>query len=165
MHCQKSHLWWFMIRISSWNFLSVFEAMAWARVKSFSWKLSAVRFLPYTNFDGKFGRARETLVKYPQVLRRPFILLAISFISTINSLNRSACMKPRWNGHHLADDIYKSTPWMKLAVFQLILHWLVFPTVQLTINNCLVPNMQQAIIWTNEGLVYCLLTHICVTRT
>ena len=56
--------------------------------------------------------------------------------------------------------------WMKMFEFPLIFHWSLVLKVQLTISigsvyNGLAPNRQQAIIWTNVGLVY---RCICVTR-
>ena len=48
---------------------------------------------------------------------------------------------------------------MKIVVFWLKFHWNLFPGVQLTekkvgLNNDLTPNKPQAVIWTNDGLIY-----------
>ena len=66
-------------------------------------------------------------------------------------------LRERQNGRHFADDIYKSIFVNEKVQFNF--HWSLFLGVQLTINqhcsdNGLVPNMRQAIIWTNDCLVY-----------
>ena len=66
---------------------------------------------------------------------------------------------PGQNGHHPADIISDAFSWMKSFVLWLKFHWSLFLTVQLTITQywfrySLVPNRQQAVIWTNADLIH-----------
>ena len=57
-------------------------------------------------------------------------------IFKMNKMTRSQCivyvntLRPRQNGRHFADDIFK---WMKMFEFQLKFHWSLFLRVRLTI--------------------------------
>ena len=60
-------------------------------------------------------------------------------------------LRPRQNGRHLPDDIFKCIFWMKMFQFRLRFPWSLFLRVQLTIfhigsDNGLVPTKRQAII-------------------
>ena len=68
----------FVMRISSWNY-----------AQSFSLKFSQeVRFLQYTNFERKFWRAHEMLVKQPPGLQQGMVF-ALWYFQNIPCLNVS----------------------------------------------------------------------------
>ena len=109
----------------------------------------------------------------------------LSYGITINGLGycwvNFNTLRPRINGHHFLDNIFK---WMKMYEFGLIFHWSLYLRVQLTIfqhwfrywaiedqaenlnstarpydqqafspDNGLSPGRREAIIWTNAGIL------------
>ena len=73
--------------------------------------------------------------------------LFCTYLSICNTL------RLRQNGQHFADDVFfYAFPSLKMMVFWLNFHW--------SLLLCgLVPNSQQAVIWTNDSLVFFM--HMC----
>ena len=76
-------------------------------------------------------------------------------------------LRPRQNGRHFADDIFKSNSWMKMFEFRLKYHWSLF--LKDPINNILA--LVQIMAWRrpgdkplSEAMMVSLPTHTCVTR-
>ena len=76
-------------------------------------------------------------------------------------------LRPRQNGRHFADDIFKSNSWMKMFEFRLKYHWSLF--LKDPINNILA--LVQIMAWCrpgdkplSEAMMVSLPTHTCVTR-
>ena len=76
-------------------------------------------------------------------------------------------LRPRQNGHHFADDIFKRIFWNENARISLKISLKFVPKVR--INN--IPSLVQIMAWRRPGgmplsepMVVSLLTHICVSR-
>ena len=69
-------------------------------------------------------------------------------------------MRPRQNGRHSADDIFKSIFLKENVWISTYISLKFIPKgpnrqfISFGLDNCLMPNKRQAIIWTNGGLVY-----------
>ena len=76
---------------------------------------------------------------------------------TLNQFTKNLTLntlRPRQDGRHFPDDIFKCISWMKMFEFWLKSHWSLFLRVQYSIigsDNGLAPSRRQDIIWTNDG--------------
>ena len=132
----------FMVKISSWNFVRVPKAWLWAHLQSFSLKFSQVRFLRYTNFERKFWRARETLVKRPPgfpCVNRATALDTVHTLSLCEILYRNAERSLTYHRRNKMANIWQMSflntfSRLKTAIFWFIFHWSLFILSRLATN-------------------------------
>ena len=76
-------------------------------------------------------------------------------------------LRPRQKRHYIADNIFKSIEWKLYYDSNFTKRFPQGSTVSIDLDNGLAPKRQQAIIWTNHGLVYSIflaLTHRHVVK-